>query len=110
MPEPPHVKQLPPAEEVEHAPYELRSLQAPVLRGLSLDMFLTVYESSLGYYLYPILGRQSGVSQVPLHTLIICVWSSATASDVGIPFRLRLALEGRGGAGGGSMQEMLMLT
>lgn len=66
MSQPPHVVHLPLAEEVEHAPYELRSLKAPVLRGLALDLFLSIYESSLGYYLYPILGRQSGVNQASM--------------------------------------------
>lgn len=59
-------KPLPLAEEVtEHdAPYELRSLKAPVLRGFALDCFLYFFESSLGSLAYPVLGRQSGVSQV----------------------------------------------
>ncbi|GIL89123.1 hypothetical protein Vretimale_16172 [Volvox reticuliferus] len=58
------LKHLPPAQEIKNAPYELKELQAPVLRGLVLSAFISVFESSLGEWIYPFLARQSGVTQV----------------------------------------------
>ncbi|GLC33742.1 hypothetical protein PLESTB_000111000 [Pleodorina starrii] len=61
------VKDLPPAHDVSDAPYELKELQAPVLRGLALSFFLNIFESGLGSWIYPVLAKQSGVTQVLHH-------------------------------------------
>ncbi|GLI59671.1 hypothetical protein VaNZ11_001610, partial [Volvox africanus] len=58
------LKHLPPAQELTSAPYDLKELQAPVLRGLLLSAFISVFESSLGEWIYPLLAKQSGVTQV----------------------------------------------
>ncbi|EFJ49246.1 hypothetical protein VOLCADRAFT_89962 [Volvox carteri f. nagariensis] len=59
-----HLEHLQPAQELTDAPYELKELHAPVLRGFALNAFVSVFESSLGAWIYPILAKQSGVTQV----------------------------------------------
>jgi hypothetical protein len=52
------------AEEVTEGPYELKELQAPVLRGFALTTFVNLFEGSVGDLIYPSLAQKSGVTQV----------------------------------------------
>ncbi|PNW86966.1 hypothetical protein CHLRE_02g103350v5 [Chlamydomonas reinhardtii] len=62
------MRRLQRAEEVTEGPYELKELQAPVLRGFGLTAFVNLFEGSVGDLLYPGLAQKSGVTQV-LHEL-----------------------------------------
>lgn len=57
---------LPRAEDVTDGPYELRLLKAPALSGLGLGLFAWLIESRLGSLIYPIIAKQSGVTQVSI--------------------------------------------
>jgi hypothetical protein len=54
---------LPPAHEVHDGPYELRSLQAPVLSGWSYAAFIRLSESAAFALVLPKLLRDSGLPQ-----------------------------------------------
>lgn len=58
------IQHLPPAHEVTSGPYDLRELQAPVLRGLPLSIFINIFESSMGGTIYSMLAEDSNVPQV----------------------------------------------
>eukprot|EP00210_Caulerpa_lentillifera_P005856 g5600.t1 len=56
---------LPPAEEIDDdAPYNLRTLKTPILRGTSLKLFALLLESPLGAIIEKPLKRKSGIPQV----------------------------------------------
>lgn len=57
------MRRLQRAEEVTEGPYELKELQAPVLRGFGLTAFVNLFEGSVGDLLYPGLAQKSGVTQ-----------------------------------------------
>ncbi len=62
----PRVRELPPASEVDPAQeeYFFRVLKTPVLSGVALSAFTSVYEGSLGSTIYRLLSSDSGVHQV----------------------------------------------
>lgn len=57
-------KRLPPAEEIENAPYTLKTLSAPVLRGGLLKAFSRFTGTSIGASVISSLQRKSGIPQV----------------------------------------------
>ncbi|KAK9851358.1 hypothetical protein WJX84_003170 [Apatococcus fuscideae] len=61
---------LPKAQDIQEAPYTLRSIKAPVLTGWILWLFVRLAESPLFFLLVKVLQKSSGLPQV-LSDLII---------------------------------------
>ncbi len=61
---PSRLRTLPSAEDAPDDEYTLKGIQTPVLTGLALNCFISLFESAAGPYIYPILALQSGITQV----------------------------------------------
>lgn len=62
----PPVRRLPPAEQVDEAPYQLKTLKAPVLRGKLLKVFGWFLKTPIGTVVQTVLRRRSGIPQVEI--------------------------------------------
>ena len=58
------VRQLPRAEEIGESTYKLKTLNAPVVRGVRLKVFGWLLASPIGAVVQRVIRRRSGIPQV----------------------------------------------